>query len=460
MKEILKNKYFKFAIVTILYILWIHWIGNYWLLAGIAIIFDVYVSKKVHWAFWYPKSGKKNKVQEWVDAIIFAVIAATLIRLFFIEAFTIPTSSMEKSLLVGDYLFVSKVSYGPKLPNTPISFPFAHHTLPFTAMTKSYAEWEWTKRPYERLSGFGIVKRNDVVVFNFPAGDTVALEQQTASYYRIAREYANSLKKATDSTYLSNYNQGKSIVDQRFTIAVRPVDKRENYIKRCVGIPGDKLQVIHSDLFINGKPQVVIGDKQLNYVVRANGALNKNNIEPLDITEEDIANSAGIPGTMILPLTKDRLKISKTIPQIASVTKLEEQTGAWDYNIFPNHPNFKWNVDNFGPLEIPAKGQTIALTTFNLPLYRRIIQVYEGNKLVVKGNKIFINDKEATEYTFAMNYYFMMGDSRHNSADSRFWGFVPEDHVVGKAVFIWLSLDKDESFLKKIRWSRLFSLIH
>jgi len=441
MKEILRNKYFKYGVISFLYLLWTIWVGNWWLLLGLPVIYDMYISKKVHWSFWKKRNVEKQSATvEWIDALIFAVIAASLLRTFFIEAYTIPTSSMEKSLLVGDYLFVSKVAYGPKLPNTPLSFPFAHHTLPFTKSTKSFLEW--IKMPYKRLAGFGDVKRNDSFVFNFPEGDTVVVEHQDQSYYALTRMY------------------GRDKIRNEFEIIYRPVDKRENYIKRCVAVAGDKIEVRHGDVYINGAKQDSVGDKQYRYRITTNGTrINPRHLEKIGISHEDMENMVLSASEYILPLTYSNAQKIKMLANVISVIKDEAPAGRRADYIFPHNVNYNWNEDNFGPLQIPARGMKIELTTYNLPLFRRIIETYEGNKLRVEGDKIFINGKESDSYTFKMNYYFAMGDNRHNSADSRFWGVVPEDHVVGKPAFVWLSLDKDKSFLGKIRWSRFFMFV-
>lgn len=369
--------------------------------------------------FWERNSKpkvKKGFFREWFDAIIFAVVAATIIRLFLIEAYTIPTSSMEKSLLIGDFLFVSKVSYGPRIPNTPIAFPFAHHTMPGTN-AKSYSEW--IKLPYYRLPGFGRIKNNDVVVFNYPMED------------------------------------------------FRPVDKRENYIKRCVGIPGDTLEVRERVLFINGKQAEMPPHMQYSYNVKTDGTgFNPKVLRKLDVTEGGRVSNQG---DFSLTMTDDAVQQIGKFTNVVAVDPSISRKGDYAEYIFPNSDaametnkgrKFYWNVDNFGPIWIPKKGETVELTMENLPLFERIITLYEGNKLRVESGLIFINGVETTSYTFGMDYYFMMGDNRHNSADSRFWGFVPEDHIVGKAVFIWLSLDNTGSGLsERIRWKRLFNLI-
>lgn len=445
MNKLLKNKWFNFAVAIAIYIPWIIWIGNYWLLLGLPIFYDFYISKKVNWTFWkkrgIPKE-KRSKLVEWIDALVFAVIAATLIRMFFIEAFTIPTSSMEKTLLVGDYLFVSKISYGPRIPNTPLSFPFAHNTLPLTQFTKSYLEW--VKWPYKRLAGFNEIKRNDYVVFNFPEGDTIAIKMQNPSYYELCRQFGK------ERVWNDDLNFGE--------VMSRPVDKRENYIKRCVAIPGDKIQVIHGNAYINGNMQQLFNKLQYNYIIKTDGSsINPKVLLEMGISKEDMDNSYVSQGTYVIPLSLKNVDIIKGFSNVKSVTRFEYKN--IDLSVFPHDSTISYNRDNFGPITLPRKGETIQLTLKNLPIYIRIIQAYEENDLQVKDNNIYINGKIAKSYTFKMNYYFMMGDNRHNSLDSRFWGFVPEDHVVGKAVFVWLSLDKDKTWFSKIRWNRMFRLI-
>ncbi len=462
MKSILRNKWFKFSIALIICLLMIVWVGNYWLLLGLPILFDVYISKKVHWAFWKKKGvAKQSATVEWVDAIIFAVVAATIIRMFFIEAYTIPTSSMEKSLLVGDYLFVSKVAYGPKIPNTPLSFPFAHHTMPTTTKTKSYLEWiNW---PYKRLAGITEIKRNDVVVFNFPAGDTIIVGQENPDYYSRIRQIVNSIKGSdmkkgrqvqADSYYKKIAR--KHLADNN-EISSRPVDKRENYIKRCVAMPGDTILSIDGQLFINGKKQIKIENLQYRYQVNTNGSLiNPRKLDEMHVTKSEIGQNGS---TYSMPLSQEKAEQLGKLSNVSSIVKMTYNVGVPE-DVFPFSDHYTWNRDNFGPLVIPQKGQTVKLNLESLPLYERAINAYEENSLSVKDSTIFINGKAADSYTFKMDYYWMMGDNRHMSADSRYWGYVPEDHVVGKASFIWLSLDKDKSAFSKIRWDRIFKWIH
>ncbi|MFQ3579236.1 MAG: signal peptidase I [Bacteroidales bacterium] len=441
--QLLDNKWFNFSLTLVLYLLWVLWMWNFWLLLGCVIIYDLYITKKVPWAFWKlwkPKNKGGKFIAEWIDAIIFAVIAATFIRMFFVEAYTIPTSSMEKTLLIGDYLFVSKYHYGPRIPNTPLSFPFVHHTMPMSSTRKSFVEW--IQLDYNRKKGLTHVKRDDIVVFNFPEGDTVMLEFQEQNYYQQCML------------------EGREAVHRNYTIITRPVDKKENYIKRCVGIPGDTLQLIEGILYVNGNAQKGFEHMQYNYAVITNGAnVNPKIWDKLKVSKDD-RRGLESSGNQIVPLTSKAVNELKKLPNVRDVVKLSVPEHTFDPYVFPHSPNFKWNVDNFGPLYIPQKGKTISLTIENLPLYSRIIDVYENNDLAVKGDSIFINGEPVTSYTFKMDYYWMMGDNRHNSADSRFWGFVPEDHIVGKALFIWLSLDKDKTFPMNVRINRLIDIIH
>jgi signal peptidase I len=386
---------------------------------------------------------KKSATREWVDAIIFAVIAASIIRIFLVEAYTIPTSSMEKTLLVGDYLFVSKVSYGPKVPNTPLSFPFVHHTLPLTESVKSYLEW--IKLPYYRFPGLRQIKNMDVVVFNYPDGDTLSTKfQSNASYYQLVRQFGR------DAVWSNKEYFGD--------IIARPPDKRENFIKRCIGIAGDTIRIVDRKVFINGLEEKNPGKRQFKYIVRTDGTgINPRNFEKLDITENISTDNNG---NYELTLSDESLEKLKQFSNVRSIEPVVAPAGSWDPNLFPFDSTYHWNVDNYGPVYVPKKGTTVRLTPENICFYRRIIGVFEENKLVEKDGKIFINGKEASSYTFKMNYYWMMGDNRHNSADSRYWGFVPEDHVVGTAVFVWLSLDPNKSlFDGKIRFSKLFRIV-
>lgn len=395
-------------------------------------------------AFWKKKKEdekpKKRKPvwREWLDAAVFAIVAATIIRTFFVEAYTIPTGSMEGSLLINDYLFVSKMSYGPRVPMTPLAVPLVHNEMPVVGGESYSKAVQWD---YRRWWGFGDVERNDVVVFNFPNGDTVIKGQQDADYYAECRR------------------RGRNSVLTTEEIIVRPVDKTNNYIKRCVGIPGDVIAIKDGVLFVNNAPAQHYPHMKLSYLAQmpAGGFISPEFMEEngvnLDRNANDYADLGG--GRYFFQLQKSQLDVFKNISGI-SIMPLIEPAGITTPEVFPHDTaNFKWNKDNFGPLTIPKKGVTVQLTPQNMSIYRRLIGVYEGNKLEERNGQVFINGAPANSYTFKMDYYWMMGDNRHNSLDSRFWGFVPENHVVGKAWFVWMSYGN-----KGIRWGRLLRGIH
>lgn len=383
------------------------------------------------------KNYKKSSAREWIDAGVFAVVAATIIRTFIFEAYVIPTGSMEKTLLVNDFLFVSKMSYGPRLPNTPLAIPFVHHTAPITG-GKSYLEW--IKLPYKRLWTTP-VKRNDVVVFNYPVGDTVIGEYQSnLNYYDVLRD---------------QYGGDRQALLQRDDIIVRPVDKRENFIKRCVGIPGDTLQLKEGILYVNGKPGYVPEASATFYGVQTKGQYFDEDVLKEDFNvETDPERQQLLVGNdmnYMIDLSAEEAERMKKLPYVQSVIKDVKQ---FNPNVFPNDTaHYKWSEDFYGPIWVPKKGATVTLTPENISFYRRIIAVYEHNTLEEKDGQFIINGKPTNQYTFNMDYFWMMGDNRHNSQDSRFWGYVPEDHVVGKASLIWFSWDGGP------RWKRLFKTI-
>jgi signal peptidase I len=458
MDKILSHKYFNFALASFFYILVVIWIGNFWLLAGLVVLYDVYVTGKVNWTFWKKRHGQNNAFIEWLDALIFAVIAVTLINIFLFQNYRIPTGSMEKSLLIGDHLFVSKVAYGPRLPNTPVAFPFTQNLMPITK-TKSWSDI--INLRYKRLAGFRNVKNNDPVVFNFPAGDTVVLEEPATSYYEIVRRTAREMKERdfysgktllTGAEYIT---RARTEIWERFEVIYRPVDRRDNYVKRCIGIPGDTVEIRMGDLYVNGNLIRDNGTQQTTYIVQTNGTtINPKAFERLNISKEDQNMLSG--SAYLLPLTTENVKKISGFANVNEITPVFARKGEHAAYIFPYSRTLNWNEDNFGPLWIPAKGNTVRIDTSNLCLYDRIIDVFEDNDLRVEGDKIYINDKLADSYTFKMDYYWMMGDNRHNSADSRYWGFVPEDHIVGTPKFIWLSINKEAKGLKKIRLNRMF----
>lgn len=444
MKKIFTNRWVKFAVAAILYtLLFVVWTGNLWMLLGLPLIYDYFISR-----LFYTYVGSRNEalckksrlynsIYGWVDAIVWAVVVATLIHLFVFQLYVVPTSSMEKTILVGDYLYVSKTAYGPQVPNTPLSMPFVHNTMPFSTTKKSYSEA--IKWGYHRLKGTQLIERNDVVVFNFPAGDTVLLENQKVTYYDVLRQYQTDF----------GAEEGRRRLNNDYAVVARPVDKRENYIKRCVGIAGDTIRIIGTELYVNGEKQMAIPTRQHIYFVQTSAPLTKYTLEKLGITEYD-----GRTPYYYMSMNEDTAARLAQIKHVQNVVRYEAKESSMD--VFPNDTAYAWTQDNFGPLWVPAKNTTIGITVANLPLYRRIIEQYEGHALAVEGDDIIIDGTKATQYTFAMDYYFMMGDNRHNSADSRFWGFVPEDHIVGKASFIAFSRDGENG---GIRWSRIFKKI-
>ncbi|MGC4022984.1 MAG: signal peptidase I [Cyclobacteriaceae bacterium] len=365
----------------------------------------------------------KTILQEWTDAIVFAVVAATLIRWLIMEAYTIPTPSMENSLLVGDFLFVSKFHYGTRTPRTPLQIPLTHQKIWFTEIP-SYLNW--IQLPSTRLPGFTTVKRYDVVVFNVPS------------------MYPNNFDEPDRTKWISY-----------------PVDLKTPYIKRCVGVPGDVLEIKGKQLYINNEPAQNPEEMQFKYRVVSKDEINKRYLDMLQLDQEDIPNfgrtEEGVEYVMLLSAKKvDELK---SLPFIKSVERLPVHYDV-DSGIFPTSKYAPWNGDNYGPLTIPKKGMTISINDSTLSMYGSTIKDYDLNDEVkIEAGKLIIDGKEVTQYTFKQNYYFMMGDNRDNSLDSRYWGFVPEDHIVGKGFFIWLSLDKYSSYFNKIRWNRFFKMI-
>ena len=376
LKEFTRNRWTKFTFWALLYVIWVIWLGNFWWLLGLGVIFDIFITKKVHWNFWkkrYKEGEKRSAANEWLDAVIFAVIVVSFINIFFFQAFKIPSSSMERTLYTGDHLFVSKLTYGPRLPQTPLTVPFTHNVI---FGKESYSTL--IQKDYKRLKGFRNVRRGDIVVFGFPNGDTVLRKAPSEDYYSLCRFYGK-----------------QKVVSSLGPVIARPADKVDHYVKRCVAVPGDTLEIREGLVWIDGV-------KQETY-----------------------------PG----------MQISRNIEKVQS-----------DYReIFPFSPDYTWTRDEFGPLWIPEKGATVQLTRENLPLYERIIRVYEHSSVE--------EALAAGSYTFKQDYYFMMGDHRHNSLDSRYWGFVPEDHIVGRPVVIWLSTDEGKRFPKNIRWGRFLKFV-
>ena len=463
----MKKQWAKFIVVLVLYLLFLYWVKSWWGLLVIPFIFDIYITKKIKWQWWKEEEGPVKWVMSWVDALVFALVAVYFINLFFFQNYVIPSSSLEKSLLTGDYLFVSKVSYGPRIPQTPLTMPLTQHTLPMIEC-KSYIEWpQWD---YRRVAGFGKVQLNDIVVLNYPAGDTLcsAPKYQAMDFYRLCYEFGyqmypnrpdpDSLNYEMRQKYFNAiYQGGRDYIVQNQAefgeVMTRPADRRENYVKRCVGLPGQTLQIKNHIVYLDGKANKEPDNVQYTYRMKLKQSIPDELMKELGITMEDLMslNTLGY-----MPMTKHAVE---TLKQQGYVDSIELNTEAEEWDIYPLNGNKHWTRDNYGPVWIPEKGKSLQLTLDNLPVYERCIRTYEGNTLEVRDDKIFINGQETKEYTFKMDYYWMMGDNRHNSLDSRYWGFVPEDHIVGKPIFIWWSSDPDRSGISGIRWSRLFRIV-
>ena len=468
----MKVQWAKFAVVLALYLLFLVWVESWLGLIVVPFIFDVYITKKIHWQWWKDEEGPVRFIMSWVDALVFALVAVYFINLFFFQNYVIPSSSLEKSLLTGDYLFVSKVSYGPRIPETPLTMPLTQHTMPLVNV-KSYIEWpHWD---YRRVKGFGNVKLNDIVVFNYPAGDTLVNEEryQANDYYQMVYSIGDQLMQQNgqekdvramsplqqrhyfEQVYATGRNYISSMPGEYGDIISRPTDRRENYVKRCVGLPGQTLQIKNRIVYLDGKANKEPDNVQYTYKMKLKGEFPVELADELGITNEDLLmyNQSGV-----IPLTKKAclaLKANKNLVESISIN-----ADAIYGDLYPLNAYTGWTRDNYGPVWIPKKGKSIQLNLKNLPIYERCIKVYEGNDLKVdsQGN-IFINGKLAKSYTFKLDYCWMMGDNRHNSADSRYWGFVPEDHIVGKPIFIWWSHSPDHPGFSGIRWNRLFNFV-
>jgi len=468
-----KRSWITFIIVLVLYLLFLYWVKSWLGLIVVPFIFDAYITKKIKWMWWKDLENPVGRtVMSWVDAIVFALIAVYFFNNFFFQNYKIPSSSLEKSLMTGDYLLVSKLSYGPRIPQTPLSMPLVQHTIP-RLNCKSFLEkphWD-----YRRVKGLGQVQLNDIVVFNYPSGDTAAVNYSNDFYelcYTIGSELIYNETGSVPSLegesterqmeiFNQIYNRGKQYIAsnpmQYGGIVYRPTDRRENYVKRCVGLPGQTLEIKDKIIYLDGKANKQPDNVQYNYRVYT-----KNNQIPSDelcnelgISDEDrnsiYDRNNGMPLTDYArdALLKDTLLIDSIVPII----------DGWYGNLYPINHYTGWTRDNYGPVWIPAKGKSIKLNMDNIAIYDRPIRVYEENDLKIKNGKIYINGKETDTYTFKMDYYWMMGDNRHNSADSRYWGFVPEDHVVGKPLFIWWSVSPDMNPKSRIRWNRIFKSV-
>ena len=439
-KEIIQNKWCKLGFWSLLYIAWVIWLGNYWWLLGLGIIFDLLITKKVKWLFWkkeYAPGEKHNVWLDWLDAIIFAVVVVTFINIFFFQAFKIPSSSMESTLYTGDHLFVSKLTYGPRVPQTPLTIPFTHNRA---FGHESYSTLIQNK--YRRLKGFREVRRGDIVVFGFPNGDTVLTRRPADDYYAWVRAVGR-----------------EQAIRENGPVIVRPADKKDHYVKRCVAVAGDTLEVREGRVWVNGEPEPDYPGKQFTYrVVTSGSRINQLKLEELGLNLSELYFDSRLPGYPMMPLTEKMLEEIQKIQTVVEVKpNLERYPAGAQAAVFPYCKD--WTCDYYGPIWIPRKGVTVALDMDNLPLYERIIRDYEHNTLSVEEGQIRINGEIAATYTFQQDYYFMMGDNRHNSLDSRYWGFVPEDHIVGTPSIIWLSTDASKSFPKSIRWKRFLKIV-
>jgi len=414
-------------VVFVVWVAWQDWASLGWLVI-LPVIVDAFTTKYINWGFWRKYKDTKPTlytVCSWVDAIVFALVAVYFINLYIFQNYQIPSSSLEKSLRVGDFLFVSKMSYGARVPNTPLSMPLVQHTFPaWLGGGKSFVtnpHWD-----YKRLKGWDSPKKNDIVVFNFPTGDTVCTLMQNPDYYTLCHYYGKE-----------NVEKRKRVFGD---IVYRPVDRRENYVKRCVGEPGDSLEIVDNVVVVNGVAEGFREGRQFNYYVVTDGhILTKSYLDKVGISMED--RELVRPGVYLFPLTAAMKAEMEKNPHIIMIQIQPEAEGGEVYPLGHN----TWTRDNYGPIYIPQKGDQILITEDNYWLYRRIAEAYEFQPM-----------KIGEVYTFQMNYYWMMGDNRHKSADSRYWGFVPEDHIVGRPVFIWLSIEKDKPWFKgHIRWNRL-----
>ena len=465
----MRKQWLKFIVVLVPYLLFLFWLKSWLGLLVIPFIYDVYISRKIRWSWWKDAEGPVRFIMSWVDALVFALVAVYFINLFFFQNYVIPSSSLEKSLLTGDYLFVSKVSYGPRIPETPLTMPLTQHTMPIIN-TKSYIEWpQWD---YRRVKGLGKVQLNDIVVFNYPAGDTILTEEkyQANDYYAMVYSFGQQIYQSqipnpiTPDTLSPQqqldyfnmlYNIGRNYIvnnpNEYGSIDHRPTDRRENYVKRCVGLPGQTLQIKNRIVYLDGKANKEPENVQYTYYVKLKADLPDDLLKELGISGEDLLS---LNQNGYMPLTKKAVKVLSARKDLVASIRLN--TDAATGEVYPLNAVTGWTRDNYGPIWIPKKGETVQLTLKNIALYERPIRVYEHNQLDVRNGRIYINGREAHSYTFKMDYYWMMGDNRHNSADSRYWGFVPEDHIVGKPIFIWWSSDPDRRGFSGIRWNRLF----
>ncbi len=448
------TRWIRFAVVSLLFCGFVVWLGNPWVALVWLLLLDIYITCYIPWGWWKNKKGITRSVMAWVDAIVYALVLVYIIFAFVGQNYKIPSSSLEKSLLVGDYLWVSKVIYGPRVPQTPLHFPLAQHTMPVVG-GKSYLEHP--QLPYHRLPGLRSVERGDIVVFNYPQGDTVLTNFPERDYYMICDGLRKEGVKDPQQFIAMNPAQFGKVI-------YRPVDRRENYVKRCIGLPGEWLEIRNDSIFINDKHIKDADNVQYNYVIPVKSPITAEQWESIGVRRED-AGGAPMKVEYVpfefydVPLTAGALAEVRKWPQVSGEIYRESDTGYFDLGgVYPYSDAYGWTRNNTSRFWIPKRGVTLQLTLNNLPLYRRCVEVYEGNRLEVRDGKIFINGKENPYYTFKYDYYWMEGDNRDRSLDSRYWGFVPEDHIVGAPMLVLTSFDEERSLTdpKKYRLNRTF----
>ncbi len=451
-KEVKTTRWIRFGIVSLLFFLWVIWMGNPWLSLIWLLLLDIYITAYIPWTWWKKTKGPVKTVMGWVDAIVYALVLVYIIFAFIGQNYKIPSSSLEKSLLVGDYLWVNKTIYGPRVPQTPLHFPLAQHTLP-VINTKSYIENP--QLDYHRLPGLRQIKRGDIVVFNYPQGDTVALKIQNPDYYQICHDLRRN--------GIDNPRQYIEQNPQMFgEIVWRPVDRRENYVKRAIGLPGERIAIKSDSIFIDGKPIADPENVQFNYIIPVSATIPDEKWQSIGVRADD-HGAAPVDSEFAgfryydVPLTAAMKNEVETWTEVSGPLRKESMSGIYDLSgMFPLGANYGWTRPDMGEFWIPQRGSTLHLTLDNLPIYERAISVYEGNDLKVKDGKIYINGEPSEYYTFKLDYYWMMGDNRDRSADSRYWGFVPEDHIVGSPMFVIASFDEERGWFDgKIRWNRI-----
>lgn len=467
------SRWVRFGVVSLVFLAWVAWLGNWWVALWWLLLFDIYITGYIPFTWWKKaKSSATRTVMGWVDAIVYALVLVYFVFAFIGQNYQIPSSSLEKTLLTGDFLWVNKMAYGPRVPMTPVHFPLVQNTLPIVN-TRSYLEQPQWK--YHRLKGYDTVKLGDIVVFNFPGGDSVALKQQNPDVYSLSRIIGEQMvaqgvapapagmsaidRDAAMRAYGMDYIRRNP--DTFGEVIWRPVDRRENYVKRCVGLPGQKFEIkageIYNDNVMMPAPEFV----QYCYTF-SHGRWAQMTAEQRDVFWDDLgvaeADRPANPrdGRQGVPLTAEMVAKLRANPDVTALERCE--FSPYDNFLFPLATAMQngWTLDDYGPVVIPAKGMTVKLDEEGWATYGHAIAHYEPHTAEWRGGRAYIDGVPADSYTFEMDYYFMMGDNRHKSLDSRFWGFVPEDHVVGRPERVLISFDPDGNGLLGVRWNRIF----